>query len=172
MAAICYLRAIPLPRVEGRIDHLAYDPDGQRLFVAALGNDTVEVIDVAAGTHLKTIPGFREPQGIAVATDAKVVAVANGRGEGLQFIGASDHRPGAAVMLGDDADNVRYDRDARTLYVGYGPARSPPLRRPTGESSAAWLAGHPESFQLESPARACSSMSRRRDRSRSSIARR
>ena len=58
-------RAIELPHVEGRIDHLALDSTGERLFVAALGNNTVEVVDVKNGTHLKSLPGFREPQGIA-----------------------------------------------------------------------------------------------------------
>jgi hypothetical protein len=32
------LQTIPLPHVEGRIDHLSVDTKGQRLFVAALGN--------------------------------------------------------------------------------------------------------------------------------------
>src|SRR2546425_12602759 len=74
------VRSIELPRVEGRIDHLAFDAAGQRLFVAALGNNTVEVLDVKAGTHLKSLPGFREPQGIAVMPDARLVGVANGQG--------------------------------------------------------------------------------------------
>src|SRR5262249_54028529 len=61
---------IDLPRVEGRIDHLAFDAANQRLYVAALGNNTVEVLDLKAGVHIKSLPGFREPQGIAVASDA------------------------------------------------------------------------------------------------------
>ena len=43
------VRVIELPGVEGRIDHLAVDVQARRLYVAALGNDTVEVIDLAAG---------------------------------------------------------------------------------------------------------------------------
>ena len=35
---------VPLPHVEGRIDHMAIDVAGERLFVAALGNKTLEVI--------------------------------------------------------------------------------------------------------------------------------
>src|SRR3982751_3808286 len=73
------VRAIELPRVEGRIDHLALDATGEKLFVAALGNNTVEVIDVKNGSHLKSLPGFREPQGIAGAADAKTIAVASGQ---------------------------------------------------------------------------------------------
>jgi hypothetical protein len=49
-------RAIELPRVDGRIDHLAFDAAGQHLFVAALGNNTVEVLDVKAGTHVTGLP--------------------------------------------------------------------------------------------------------------------
>src|SRR4051794_30688635 len=87
------VRAIELPRVESRIDHLALDSTGEKLFVAALGNNTVEVVDVKNGTHVKSLPGFREPQGIASATDAKVIAVANGQGNGIQLIDAGGYQP-------------------------------------------------------------------------------
>ena len=40
---------IPLGEVSGRIDHLAIDVQRQRLFVAGLGNDTLGVVDLAAG---------------------------------------------------------------------------------------------------------------------------
>ena len=39
-------KEIPLPGVEGRIDHFSVDVLGQRLFVAALENGTIEVLDV------------------------------------------------------------------------------------------------------------------------------
>jgi len=142
--------SIELPRVEGRIDHLAFDAAGQRLFVAALGNNTVEVLDLKNGTHIKSLPGFREPQGIAVASDAKLVAIANGQGEGLQLLGSESLQAGARVKLGDDSDNVRYDASAKRLYVGFGSgalaAVSAGDAKVLGEVK---LAGHPESFQLE-----------------------
>src|SRR3989442_2502922 len=50
------VRTIDLPRVEGRIDHLAIDSGAQRLFVAALGNNTVEVLDLKGVTHVKSLP--------------------------------------------------------------------------------------------------------------------
>src|SRR6185295_13246916 len=143
-------RSIELPRVDGRIDHLAFDPAGQQLFVAALGNNTVEVLDLRAGAHVRSLSGFREPQGIAVATDAKVVAVANGQGEGLQFLSAEDYRPGASVRLGDDSDNVRYDASAKRLYVGFGGGALASVNPADGKVLASVkLSGHPESFQLE-----------------------
>lgn len=142
--------SIDLPRVEGRIDHLAVDTAGQRLFVAALGNNTVEVLDLKQRIHVKSLPGFREPQGIAAVPDARVVAVANGQGEGIQLIDAGDFRQKGAVALGDDADNVRYDATAKRIYVGYGGGALAAIDAATAKvAGTVTLAGHPESFQLE-----------------------
>ena len=43
------IQTIVLPGVEGRFDHMSVDIKGKRLFIAALGNETVEVIDLVAG---------------------------------------------------------------------------------------------------------------------------
>src|SRR5262245_40732831 len=63
-ALLVQTAAIELPGVEGRIDHLALDAKRQRLYVAALGNDSVEVLDLKAGRHLRSLRGPLEPQGI------------------------------------------------------------------------------------------------------------
>src|SRR4029077_16620989 len=110
---LTFVGAMDLPRVECRIEHLAVDTTAERLYVAALGNNTVEVLDLKGSRHLQSLPGFREPQGIAVLPDAKLVAVANGEGEGVQFIDANDYHTTRAVKLGEDSDNVRYDPTAR-----------------------------------------------------------
>ena len=149
-APLKLLQAIEMPEVEGRMDHMTVDATGQKLFVAALANNTVEVLDLTAGTHLKTLAGFREPTGIASVEDAGVIAVANGQGDGVRTIDAADYRTVKAIVLGDDADNVRYDAAAKRLYVGYGSgalaAANPADGTVTGRAA---LAGHPESFQLE-----------------------
>src|SRR3989454_3627977 len=56
------VQKIPLPAVKGRIDHISVDLQGRRLFLAALGNRTMEVIDLAAAQPLNTITGFKEAQ--------------------------------------------------------------------------------------------------------------
>src|SRR5260370_11834670 len=58
-------RTIPMQKVEGRIDHMAADIAGERLFVAALGNNTVEVLDLKAAKTLQSLVGFPEPQAIS-----------------------------------------------------------------------------------------------------------
>jgi hypothetical protein len=69
---------ILLGAVSGRIAHLGIDLKRQRLLVAELGNDSLGVVDLAAGKLLRTITGFSEPQGVAYASSADTVFVANG----------------------------------------------------------------------------------------------
>src|SRR3569832_544968 len=61
-AALDVERTIALKGVSGRIDHMAVDLGRKRLFVAELGNDTVDVIDLFAGTVIHRIEGLKEPQ--------------------------------------------------------------------------------------------------------------
>ena len=44
--------AIPMADLRGRIDHLSVDLKNQRLFVAALGNNTVEVLYIKDAKRL------------------------------------------------------------------------------------------------------------------------
>jgi hypothetical protein len=53
---------IRLTNVEGRMDHLSIDVRGQRLFVTAFDNHTLEVIDLKTGRQVHTIPDLNEPQ--------------------------------------------------------------------------------------------------------------
>src|SRR5713101_9402389 len=46
---------IPLQNVKGRIDHLSVDVKGERLFVAAVDNHTIEVVDLKSGQRVHTI---------------------------------------------------------------------------------------------------------------------
>src|SRR5579859_3621264 len=71
-------REIPLPGVEGRMDHLAADVKGERVFVAALGYGAVEVVDVAQGKRTAEIKGMKEPQGVVYVPSNGSVYVASG----------------------------------------------------------------------------------------------
>lgn len=149
-APVVKRNAIELPRVEGRIDHLAVDLTSNWLFVAALGNNTVEVLDLTKGTHLRSVTGFREPQGIAYTSDLKLLAVANGNSGAFDILSGDDLQRARSVALGGDADNVRYDAAARRFYVGYASGALGVIDPIEGRLLAhVALQGHPESFQLE-----------------------
>src|SRR4029434_5773343 len=85
-SALRHVAAIPLPGVKGRFDHFAFDPSTQRLFLAALGNETLELLETAKPAHFRSVRGCREPQGVAFIIDLGAVAVANGHTGILQLI--------------------------------------------------------------------------------------
>jgi YVTN family beta-propeller protein len=140
---------VPLPQVEGRIDHMSIDVKGQRLFVAALGNNTLEVIDVKNGKLLHTIPGLREPQGIVYQPNTNRLFVANRADGTLRVFDGSSFQLLKTVPYGDDADNVRYDPREDRIYVGYGSGALGVTDRDGAKLADIKLDVHPESFQLE-----------------------
>ncbi len=144
---------VPLPGVEGRIDHMALDPEGGRLFVAALGNGTVEVVDPKSGRRVDEIGGLKEPQGVAYLPDADRLLVTNGGGDSLKIYDGRSLKLVDEVRLGGDPDNVRYDPATGRAYVGYGEGDGAAIGAvdvEKGEKVAdVGLSGHPESFQLE-----------------------
>jgi DNA-binding beta-propeller fold protein YncE len=142
-------QTIPLSNVEGRIDHLDVDAKGQRLFVAALGNNTVEVIDLQKGERTQTLRGFHEPQGIRYLPASNTLVVANGGDGIIAFWDASSFKQIKAVRFGGDADNVRYDPASHRVYVGYGEGALAVLDEKGERLGDIPLGGHPESFQLD-----------------------
>lgn len=144
------VKTIPLPDVRGRIDHLALDVHGQRLFVAALGNNSVEVIDLAAGKRIQSISGCSEPQGLAFVPAENRLVIANGGSGVVKILDATSFETIKTITGLPDADNVRYDAKSDLVYVGYGDGALAVIRAKTGKRIGdIQLAGHPESFQLE-----------------------
>jgi hypothetical protein len=149
--ALTFAQTIPLPDVRGRSDHLAIDIDGGRLFVAALGNNTVEVIDLRARRPAFRIGQLHEPQGVAYVPGAGRLIVANGEGGRVDIFAGKDFSPLAHVDALQDADNVRYEPGSGRIYVGYGNGALAVLDASTLKKTGdIKLAGHPESFQLDS----------------------
>lgn len=140
---------IPLGAVSGRIDHLAIDVKRQRLFVAELGNDSIGVVDLAAGKTLTTIPGFKEPQGIAYEPASDSLFVANGGDGSVRILRADDLTLLNRIELGADADNVRVDPARGRVVVGYGNGRLAVIDAARRARLAdIQLKAHPEGFQL------------------------
>jgi hypothetical protein len=147
-------RTIPLVNVSGRIDHMAVDLRRGRLLVAELGNNTVDVVDLAAGRAVHRIGGLREPQGIGYAPATDVIAVANAGDGSVRLYGGEDFAPAGRVELGGDADNIRLDMRSGKFLVGYGGGGIATLD-PTGGTilARAPLPAHPEGFRVDADGR-------------------
>jgi DNA-binding beta-propeller fold protein YncE len=144
------VQTIRLEGVEGRIDHFGSDAKGKRLFVSALGNNTVEVVDLAAGRVTQHIRNLRAPQGIGFAPESNRLAVANDRDGSCRLYDGTSLQQTAIIELKDDADNVRYDNASRRFWVGYGDGGLAAIDPESGRQIAdVKLDAHPESFQLE-----------------------
>lgn len=144
------VKTIPLADVRGRIDHFAMDAQNETLFMAALGNDTVEVIDLMAGRRIHTISDCSTPQGLAYVPGANRLFIANGGNGTVKMLDGTSFKVLKSLDQLPDADNVRYDAKAGLIYVGYGDGGLAVISATNGGLVATIpLAGHPESFQLE-----------------------
>ena len=141
---------IPLGQVSGRIDHLGIDVKRRRLLVAELGNNSLGVVDLAAGKVLSSIAGLSEPQGVAYVPFADSVFVANAGDGSVHVLRRENLTPIGRIELGDDADNVRVDAARHRVLVGYGKGALAVID-PVSLSKIAdiRLKAHPEGFQID-----------------------
>lgn len=142
-------KTIQLPDVQGRIDHMSIDVKGQRLFVSALGNNTLEVIDLKAGKRASSISGLNEPQGALFVADNDRLFVASSKDGTVKVFDGSSFNLLKTIEYGDDADNLRYDPARQRIYVGFGGGALGEMDSEGQKIAETKLGAHPESFQLE-----------------------
>ncbi|HWB27670.1 MAG TPA: YncE family protein [Chitinophagaceae bacterium] len=141
---------IDMPGVSGRIDHMDIDLDKNIVYVAALGNNTLEVVDLNNKKVIHSIKGLSEPQGVGYIPQTQEIFVANGGNGDCYFYNAHSYEKVATVSLGDNADDVRYDAALEKIYVGYGSGGIAVIDAKTHKQVAdVNLPGHPESFQID-----------------------
>ena len=112
------VQTIPLPNVKGRLDHMDVDVKGKRLFVAGLENGTFEVVDLQAGKWVRSIPGFKKPQGALFVPELNKLFLASGddgmlrvfRGDTLELLDSIHLEPGP--------NRVVYEPKSKLVYVG------------------------------------------------------
>jgi len=143
-------QTIPLPGVEGRIDHLDLDAAGDRLFVCALGNNTADVLDLRKGERVHTISGLGSPQGLVYIAELDRLFVANDKGGICKIYDAKSFQTVGELNFKDDADNVRFDSAAKKIYVGFGSGGIAVVNAADGKQiGSIKLSAHPEAFELE-----------------------
>jgi DNA-binding beta-propeller fold protein YncE len=143
-------QTVPLPGIKGRFDHFAIDAAGKRLFIAALGNNTLEVVDLAAGKRICSLAGMSKPTGILYLPDQNQVAVANGDDGTLKLLSGADFKVLQNLSGLSDADNLRFDPETKLAWLGYGEGALALIDPASAKLIASVkLPAHPESFQLE-----------------------
>jgi DNA-binding beta-propeller fold protein YncE len=144
---------IPVPGVAGRLDHFTADVKRKRLFVSALGNNTVEVIDTFAGKVTHSIKGLAQPQGPLYVPEVDKLYVANAEDGKVRVYDGASYTLRKTIDFGTDPDNMRYDAASKRVFVGFGEEDGgiamidPTTDERVGEEYK--TGGHPESFQVE-----------------------
>jgi DNA-binding beta-propeller fold protein YncE len=147
------VQTIPIPNVNGRIDHMAIDIRGQKLFVAELENNSLDIVDLSTARRIHSIRDARlaQPQGVIFIPQLNRIFVSNAQDGSVDIFDAKSLRFVKRIKLpSDDADNMRYDPSNKLIYVGYGQG-SLGIINATNYNIVGniKLTGHPESFQIE-----------------------
>src|SRR5258707_15817476 len=116
------VQEIPLPGVQGRLDHFTIDPKRKRVIFSGLGNDSVQVVDAFAGRQIKQIDGLSQPQGTLYVPETDTLYVANAADGHLNIYNGTSFALIKRIDFGagSDPDNLRYDEAAKKIYLGYG----------------------------------------------------
>ena len=144
--------AIPMPGIQGRFDHFGFDGKNQ-LTVAALGNNSVEIIDISARVRSHSITGIPNPQGVVYAPEPKKLLAASSKGK-LYIYDGTTFALIKSIDFHGDVDNLRYDAANHRVYVGYGEDETGAIGAVDAITNQRLaeeykLGAHPESFQLE-----------------------
>ena len=115
-------KTIALAGVSGKFDHFAIDVAGDRLFAAATGNHSVEVIDLKSGKVAESIGGLGKPHGLAWVDATGSLYVADGSLAELRVYQGTPLKLAGTIKLSDDADDMVFDEAHHLLYVGHGGA--------------------------------------------------
>lgn len=139
-----------MPGVNGRIDHMDINLKDNVVYVAALGNNTLEVADLKSKKIIHSITGLSEPQGVGYIPQTQEIFVANGGNGECYFYNAHTYQKLAAILLGNDADDVRVDAAAGRIYVGYGNGGIAVIDAVNHKlADDVKLPGHPEAFAID-----------------------
>jgi len=139
--------------VNGRIDHMAIDIAHGRLFIAALENGSIEVVDLSTGRRIAQIIDLNEPQGVEYLPDRNELVVASGDGA-VRFYQTDNFTLSGEIKLAADADNVRIDPTTGAVVIGYGAGALAIIdvaSRSVKNTIA--LSAHPESFRIDATGR-------------------
>lgn len=113
-------KTIALPGITGKFDHLTIDAAGNRLFITAPGNHSVEVIDLKTDKVQQSITGLGKPHGLAWVAATGSLYVSDGSLAELRVYKGTPLALAGKIKLSDDADDMVYNDANHLLFVAHG----------------------------------------------------
>lgn len=119
-SSLVLAKTITLPGIQGKFDHFAVDEAGNRLFVAATGSKSLQVVDLTSGNVIQSLTGLGKPHGLAWIASSGDLYLADGEKATLEIFHGTPLVLVKTLPLSEDADDMVYDGTASMLYVGHG----------------------------------------------------
>lgn len=112
---------ISLPALhDGDFDHFAKDLKGNRLFLTAEANGTVEVFDASSNKLIHTIKGLKAPHAILYRDDVDKLFVVDGDASEIKIYNGTTYNLLGHIAVSIDADSMTYDPQTQYMYVVNG----------------------------------------------------
>ena len=92
-------------------------PGGSRLYVAHTGADRVEVIDCAAGSWLRALPGHPGVAGVLISQAADLLFTSDRAAAQVSVYRCSDEQLLARVRVGPHPNGLAFDPSRRQLFT-------------------------------------------------------
>lgn len=110
------VQTIPLPGVDGFLDHMGVDIKGQRLFVPAEFQKVVAVVDLRTGKVVHTITGFDHPHTVLYRASLNELFITD-ESLGCLIFRGDTYQHLKTIPVGPGADNAYYDPANQNFYV-------------------------------------------------------
>ena len=153
LAPLQLIQKIPVPGVAGRIDHFTAFPKRRLLIFAALGNNSMEIVNTFQARVVQSIKELNEPQGVLYVPGLDKIFVANAGSGEVKVYDGKTYALRKTIELGaeSDTDNLRWDEDSKRVFVGVvgGIAMIDAVTETRVGKDLKGSGGHSESFQLE-----------------------
>src|SRR5712664_3957477 len=153
LAPLQLIQKIPVPGVAGRIDHFTAFPKRRLLIFAALGNNSMEIVNTFQAKVVQSVKGLDEPQGVLYVPGLDKIFVANAGNGVVKVYDGKTYALRKSIALGEEADtdNLRWDEDSKRVFVGIvgGIAMIDAVTEAHVGKDLKDSGGHSESFQLE-----------------------
>src|SRR6266478_8480520 len=119
-APLRLLQKLPLPGVDGALDHMTIDTKGQRLFIPAEQHGTVEVLDLRTGKRIRTISAARWPSTVIYHAPSNEIFVSDRADGTCKVFSGETYELVKSIKLAVGADNAAYDALSQSIYIAAG----------------------------------------------------
>jgi YVTN family beta-propeller protein len=113
----------PMPGFTGDFDHFGVDLKGNRLFLAAEDQKSVEVFNLRTGELIRSIEGFGHPLTMAYLPESDRLIVTNGDTDDVALVDCKEYKIIETLKLGKGVDHSALNPINGYLYVENGAAQ-------------------------------------------------